>query len=237
MNADIIILFGGTSSERLVSVASAQHLALIMPQASLWFWSATGSVVEVRSDELVHHQNAYVQEFSPKDARVIAPSIEGALNHVGDRVLYLALHGGDGENGWIQGKLEALQIKFTGSSAAASALAMNKSKAKDAVKSRGILTASQYLYTAADKDALNGLIAFQGSFGQIVIKPACDGSSAGLAFIKTKDDCTAWFDKNKSSTELWLAEERLDGSRIDCGCHHAWGVFDGPAALGGDSGA
>lgn len=216
-NSEVIILFGGTSSERMVSVASAQHLATIVPGALLWFWSAKGDVLAVTQDELVSHQNAYTNEFSPGAAQVVASSIDEALKKVGSKALYLGLHGGDGENGWLQEKLERLRIAFTGSSAVASALAMNKSKAKDVVRSRGVLTASQYVYTTHQADALAGLLQFQKSLGQIVIKPACDGSSAGLSFIKSDDECRNWFEKNKTSRDLWLAEERLMGRELTVG--------------------
>jgi D-alanine-D-alanine ligase len=216
-NADVIILFGGTSSERKVSVASAQHLTSILPDALLWFWNASGAVLSVNPDELSTHQNAYTTEFSPKSGSQVAATIEDALKQVGSRVLYLGLHGGDGENGWLQEKLESLRIAFTGSSAASSALAMNKSKAKDAVKTRGVLCAAQYLFTIDQTDALKGLLGFQSKMTQIVIKPACDGSSAGLSFIKSQSECETWFQINKSSRDLWLAEERLIGRELTVG--------------------
>jgi D-alanine-D-alanine ligase len=221
-NSDVIILFGGTSSERLVSVASAQHLATILPGASLWYWSIKGPVYAVTSDELLSHQNAYTNEFLPMSGKVVAQSIEKAILQVGSKVLYLGLHGGDGENGWLQQKLEGLKVLFTGSSAASSNLAMNKSKSKEAVITRGILTAAQYLFTTDQQLALQGLCDFQLSMNEVVVKPACDGSSAGLAFLKSKEDCTSWYEKNKSSKDLWLAEERLHGRELTVGVimHH-----------------
>lgn len=216
-NTDVIILFGGTSSERMVSVASAQHLTTILPGAALWYWSQKGSVLSVSSDELLAHQNAYTNEFSPQNGKIVAHSIQDAIKQVGRKVLYLGLHGGDGENGWLQSQLESSHVFFTGSSASSSALAMNKSKSKDAVRTRGVLTAAQYLFSANDANALNGICDFQSSFKEIVIKPACDGSSAGLSFVHTKDECLAWYDKNKVSTDLWLAEERIRGRELTVG--------------------
>lgn len=216
-NSDVIILFGGTSSERMVSVASAQHLATLLPGANLWFWSFNGPVIAVGADELLAHQNAYTQEFLPQSGKIISPSIQEAVKKVEGKILYLGLHGGDGENGWLQEQLEDLRVLFTGSSSASSALAMDKSKSKDAVRARGVLTAKQYLFRANQIDALKGLCDFQASMKEIVVKPACEGSSAGLAFLNSKDDCTAWMDRNKSSQEQWLAEERLHGREMTVG--------------------
>jgi len=215
--SQVIILFGGTSSERRVSVASAQHLSSIIPEAELWFWSKSGPVYRVDSAELSAHQNAYDHDFKPRNSKKISDGIEGALDTVKGQVLYLGLHGGDGENGWLQSRLEARGIAFTGSGSSASALAMNKSKSKDAVKPRGVLMARQLIFTPAESGSGESLKNFQKSLVEIVIKPACDGSSAGLAFISDGVACQEWLDKNTSSREQWLAEERLVGRELTVG--------------------
>jgi D-alanine-D-alanine ligase len=113
--------------------------------------------------------------------------------------------------------LEARKISFTGSSAAASALAMNKSKSKDAVRPRGALMAKQLVFVPKDVGAGKSLIEFQKSVGELVIKPASEGSSAGLAFIKNTAECDSWYEKNKSSGSTWLAEERIYGRELTVG--------------------
>lgn len=217
IQSDVIILFGGTSSERMVSVASAQHLTTILPEAALWFWRPDGGVIAVDASALLAHQNAYTAEFIPAKFQNIATSVEACLDQVRDKVVYLGLHGGDGENGWLQEKLETRRIAFTGSSSASSSLAMNKSKSKDAVSARGVVTARQYLFTPALADGGEELADFHSSVNEIVIKPACEGSSAGLAFIKTQQERIDWFAKNKASNDLWLVEERIYGRELTVG--------------------
>lgn len=214
---NVIILFGGTSSERLVSVASAQHLATILPEAELWFWRSEGDVLSVERTELLAHEGAYTHEFNPMKPTFIAATIDDALADVGSRGLYLALHGGKSENGWLQERLEKRSIHFTGSSSLSSALAMNKSRAKDVVRARGVLMAKQYLFTPFNIESEQELLAFQSSIGEIVLKPATEGSSTGLAFIKTAQDCSEWFSKTRDSKDLWLAEERLFGRELTVG--------------------
>lgn len=217
LQSDVIILFGGTSSERMVSVSSAQHLSSILPEAALWFWKTNGQVLAVDPAELAVHQNVYTEEFEPKNFKPVASSIEGALDAVGNKVLYLGLHGGDGENGWLQKRLEDRKICFTGSSSVSSELAMHKSSSKDAVRGRGVLTAKQSLFTPSKSGSREALMEFQKSVGDIVIKPACDGSSAGLAFVKSPQECADWFQKNVQSNDLWLAEERIYGRELTVG--------------------
>src|SRR5437016_3492426 len=50
----VIILFGGTSNERRVSVASAQHIAAVLDEAEAWFLAPTGAVHPVTRDVLAH---------------------------------------------------------------------------------------------------------------------------------------------------------------------------------------
>ena len=215
--SNVVILFGGTSSERMVSVASGQHLAAIWPEAELWFWSPAGKILSVDASELAAHQKVFDSEFAPSRAMTVGATVEAALDQASGKVFYLGLHGGDGENGWLQERLEARKICFTGSSAAASALAMNKSKSKDAVRPRGALMARQLVFVPKDGGAGQALKEFQKSVGELVIKPASEGSSAGLAFIKGTADCDVWFETNKFSGATWLAEERIYGRELTVG--------------------
>jgi D-alanine-D-alanine ligase len=216
-NMETIILFGGISSERRVSVASAQHLSSLLPSAELWYWSPSGKIEAVSPGILAAHKNPFDNDFEPSTSTLIAESIDSATHQITNRVLYLGLHGGDGENGILQAKLEAKKIAFTGSSSAASALAMNKSKSKEAVKPYGVLMARQLLFTLGDRNIKSDLGLFQNSVKDIVIKPSCDGSSSGLTFISTPEDCEKWLQANQSSTDQWLAEERINGRELTVG--------------------
>src|ERR1043165_3006362 len=73
------ILFGGTSKERLVSVASAQSLQAALPDAELWFWDAGNTVHQVTAQVLVAHARPFEDPFQPQ-----APSL-GAIEQALDR--------------------------------------------------------------------------------------------------------------------------------------------------------
>src|SRR5881392_2105188 len=62
----ITILFGGTNTERLVSVASAQALHQALPEADLWFWDVADTVHEVRSGQLLGHKRPFEDVFKPE---------------------------------------------------------------------------------------------------------------------------------------------------------------------------
>lgn len=95
-------------------------------------------------------------------------------------VAFIALHGRLGEDGCVQGVLEVLGIPYTGSDVLASALAMDKLKAKELFRLHNVPTPPYYEVTRAD--AAGDLGEIHGSFGYpTVVKPRREGSSIGLA--------------------------------------------------------
>src|SRR2546430_193283 len=93
-----IILFGGPSDERHVSVASAQNVVRALGNPLAWFWAPDGPVHDVSVDDLLSHQRPFEIDFQPRRP-AIWPNIEQALDTlpVEDPVFVLALHGGGGE--------------------------------------------------------------------------------------------------------------------------------------------
>jgi D-alanine-D-alanine ligase len=93
-------------------------------------------------------------------------------------VAFIALHGRGGEDGCIQGLLELMQIPYTGSNVLASALAMDKLKAKELFRLHNVATPPYYVVDASEA---NDLEALHGSFGfPAIVKPRSEGSSVGL---------------------------------------------------------
>lgn len=95
-------------------------------------------------------------------------------------VAFLALHGRLGEDGCVQGALELLGIPYTGSSVLASALAMDKLKAKELFRLHNVPTPPYYVFgnqhCAADLEELHGAFGFP-----VIVKPRREGSSFGVA--------------------------------------------------------
>ena len=108
----IVVLMGGTSSEREVSLMSGKNVAEAL--ASLGKYEVIP--VDVKNDTL---------DGMPRD-------IDAA---------YIALHGGWGENGGVQAALNALKIPYTGPGVLASQIAMDKVKTKMVLEMKNIPTA------------------------------------------------------------------------------------------------
>lgn len=217
----VIVLFGGTSSERLVSTASAQNLASRLRAARYVYWRADNRAAEVTIPELVAHTEPFQREFRPERPIVEWPTIDAALDAFprakDGSVVFLALHGGDGENGVIQRKLEDRSIAYTGSDSRSSALAFDKKRSKDTLRARGVRLAAELIFSPANHDDLDRLRAFRDRHGRLVLKPVLDGSSVGLAFIDSADQLDAWWQRAKGDHKPFLAEERLEGRELTVG--------------------
>jgi D-alanine-D-alanine ligase len=187
VNHTIIVLFGGRSDERHVSVASAQNILRTLGPALAWFWAPNGAVHDVAPADVLAHQRPFELDFVPARPAIF-PDLEQALDTlpVENPVFLLALHGGEGEDGTVQRLLEARGIPFTGSGSDASAAAFDKDCAKVLVKGRVRTAESRVARTAAEvRPVIDDMLS---RHERVVMKPLAAGSSRGLFFVGRDDD-------------------------------------------------
>jgi len=219
MKDPIIILFGGDSNECRVSVASAQNILQNLPNAEAWFLSRKGEVFRCPPKMVIEHKKTYENDFIP-DTIATWKSLEKALEHASQlsAIIVLALHGGDGENGNIQQKLERLNIVFTGSGSQASKNAFNKIFARELVKQHGIQIAEGIIINPNNLSKIRRKLEdFFNIHKNIVIKPVSEGSSVGLRFIRKKQDIIVAAEQISSDSVDYLAEELIEGIELTVG--------------------
>jgi D-alanine-D-alanine ligase len=147
------VLMGGQSAEREVSLRTGEGIV---------------AALESRGHDVVR------LVWEPD-----GPGPDAMLRETPVDVVFLALHGRGGEDGCIQGMLELLGVPYTGSGVLASALAMDKLKAKEMFRLHNVPTPPYYAATRADLEELEEV---HGSFGfPAIAKPRREGSSVGLA--------------------------------------------------------
>ncbi len=152
----VVLLMGGVSSEREVSLMSGEGVY--------------NALLEKGVD---------VTKFDPKTDR-----LETLEKGVFDRA-FIALHGRLGEDGTIQGVLNYLNLPYTGPGVTASAMAIDKDLTKRVWKSAGIPVPQGVVLAAdASDDELAQVIETLGATG-LVVKPAHDGSSIGVTKLNT----------------------------------------------------
>lgn len=180
----IAVLFGGTSEERDVSIASA---AQIIP--ALRGLGHEVSAVDTAAGLLDSAAErrllaAGVAPEPPSDAQIasvrgraiaLSPS---AFNARDVDLVFLALHGGAGEDGRIQAMLDLAGLAYTGSNHIASAVAMDKDLSKQLFRSVNVPTAD-WLMAPATADAVERTLGWP-----VVVKPNKQGSTVGLTVVR-----------------------------------------------------
>ena len=183
MKKKILIISGGISKERKISLQTGNEVAKQLKK--------NGFIIKIcePNDDLSH----IVKTFKPK-------------------VIFNALHGQFGEDGYIQSILENLKIPYTHSGVLASSIAMNKEISKKIFIRNKILT-PKYIKYSFDKSKLelNKLIEKKLNF-PVVIKPINEGSSVNV-FICRKKEIQKKIKKLKDYGQI-LIEEFIPGREI-----------------------
>ncbi len=180
----VAVLFGGRSAEREVSLMSGGNVLKALQEAGV---------------------DAHA--FDPAERSVFELKRDGF-----DRV-FIALHGGHGEDGTVQGALELMGIPYTGSGVMASALAMDKVRTKMVWAAAGIPTPRYEVI-----DAGGDWAGVAGRLGlPLIVKPARDGSSIGLTKVGCVEDLPAAFALAAKHDPFVMAEEFIAGDEFTAG--------------------
>lgn len=214
---DLVILFGGQSRERLVSVATAQNVARLLPQTTLWFVDSTGKVFDVDAAQLQQHQRPFENEFLPSTSPIAHTLAHALDNHGKGKTFFLATHGGDSENGEYQRLFEQRRLAFTGSGSQASARAFHKQDAKNVVERAGVRVcpALQCRVSSATEKSIREFFA---RHRRVVAKPVADGSSYGLYFLNTELEVAEFLAQQaQGATVEYLFEPFIKGIEVTAG--------------------
>jgi D-alanine-D-alanine ligase len=183
--ATVALLYGGTSGEREVSIAS-------------------GSGVRKALEE---------EGFAVAFIDTREPSFIDTLREARPDVAFIALHGTGGEDGCIQGLLETLGIPYTHSGVEASALAMDKRVSKILYQAHGLATASFSVVQKGRFDGDTApLVASVGL--PCVVKPLCDGSSLGVSIPQTREQLSQALDEGFKVGDTLLVEAFIKGVEV-----------------------
>ncbi len=126
-------------------------------------------------------------------------------------IAFLALHGGHGENGSVQGMLEVLNIPYTGSGVLASALAMDKEASKKIFQYHKIPMPQ---FIILNKERSTKEIAFDLPW---VVKPATEGSSVGVSIVRKMDTLETALANASSFGSRVIIEKYIEGKEVHIG--------------------
>lgn len=218
----IVVLMGGTSAERDVSLVSGEAIVKALRTAGhqvIPIDSAKGQkFLESQTrflPEGVKSEPPDIKELQRKSKELTLKTIESFdLNDVD--VIFLALHGGAGEDGTIQALLDLTGKPYTGSGMLASALAMNKSISKKIFEQEGILTPGWFLLDSSnlpDVSEIRKKIKEKLSF-PVVVKPDDQGSTVGFSRVEKEEELSSAVELAKNFSDKILVEEYIEGREL-----------------------
>jgi len=179
----VAVLMGGISAEREVSLLSG---------------------AAVLEGLLASGVDAHAVDATPESI--------STLQTQGFARAFVVLHGRWGEDGVVQGALQAINMPYTGSGVLGCALAMDKVRSKQVWQTLGLPTAKyRVLKSQAD---LDGLVEELGL--PLFLKPAREGSSVGVGKVAHKSDLLATYLESAELGDDVLAEQFIDGAELTC---------------------
>ena len=210
----VVVLFGGESAEHDVSCVTAAHvLRALDPQK--YEVSTVGITREGRWVQSELPQSPNVKALSATGSATSSNLVFEKTSKTESLVVIPLLHGPMGEDGTVQGLLELAHVAYVGSGVLASAVAMDKSVAKQIMSANGI--AQQKFLTVRDTDDVNSAIdrAIQELGLPMFVKPANMGSSIGVSKVKTRQEADKALAKAFEYDEWVLIEEAITGREIE----------------------
>lgn len=131
--------------------------------------------------------------------------------HGFDRV-FVALHGGYGEDGTIQGWLELLGIPYTGSGVLASAVGMDKFRTKLLWQAAGLSVPAYRMLSPKDLSEAGNALGYP-----LFVKPAREGSSIGVHRVESPSELLPAFEEAHQHDDLVMAEQAVTGGEYTVG--------------------
>ncbi len=177
MFGKVAVIYGGRSSERAISLQSGENILNSLKQQGV---DAHG--VDV-------------------DEHLAKRLVDGKFDRV-----FIALHGKEGEDGVIQGLLQMLGLPYTGSGVAASALAMDKARAKLVMD--GLQIATPVFGVAKNVDSANEIAQKIGF--PVSVKPVAEGSSIGVTRVANAQGIASAYLKAAQYGDV-IIEKWIDG--------------------------
>lgn len=183
----ILVLMGGFSSEREVSLRSGT--AILNALLKLGY--------EAKALDLKTNSVQEIEDYRPD-------------------LVFVALHGKDGEDGTVQGLLEILNLPYTGSGVASSAIGINKVLTKKLLNSEGIPTAP---FAILQKNTFNcspaEIQTLIGSIGlPMVVKAATQGSSIGTYIVSQENEIANAIQSAFTYDTEVLVEKFIEGTEV-----------------------
>jgi len=219
----IAVLFGGTSEERDVSIASAAQVIPVLRGLGhevIAVDTAAGRLGAPEERKLLESRVAPAPPSDQSMATLRSGALTNPANSINPReidVVFLALHGGAGEDGRMQAMLDLAGLRYTGSNHIASAAAMDKDLSKRLFRAAGVPTADWRMAPVNTDDVVQALGL------PVVVKPNKQGSTVGLTVVRDAAKLQAAIEQGLRYDDEVMIEKFIPGREFTVG------ILDGAA--------
>lgn len=231
----VVVLAGGISTERDVSLISGKMIYQAMKRLGhqavlldVFLGMERDDIDHIfESDEDFSAGIEAIHEINPDISAVKALRKDGGKCYFGPNVIeicqmadvvFLGLHGADGEGGKVQAAFDLLGIRYTGTDFVSGALAMDKCLAKELFLQNGIPTPAGFRLKKGQEPGEGQQPKFP-----CVVKVSSGGSSIGVSIVQKEEDYQAALDDAFLYGDEVVVEEYIKGRELTC-C-----VLDGKA--------
>lgn len=229
----IVVLAGGLSTERDVSFKTGEMVSkalrenghqVILLDVFMGYSDKEEDLTGIfdRAEEISVKVEG-IPEVAPDLAKVKASRADQSDNFFGPNVIamcqmadivFMALHGENGENGKLQAAFDLFGIRYTGSGYLSSALAMDKGMAKQLFIQNGIPTPKGI---SIKKGEEKSSVAELGLTLPCVVKPCCGGSSIGVSIVRTEEEYKTALAEAFRWEDVLVIEEYVEGREFSVG--------------------
>ena len=223
---NIVVLAGGTSTERLISIISGTgvcralrargHNAVLV---DVFAGDSRACEADFFPDKYdVDAASAYMSSFNDRIEAMVAerkgffgPNVLELCMHAD--MVFMALHGANGEDGRVQAAFDLMGILYTGAGCLSSAIAMDKNITKSMFVSGGVPTAKAYGIERGNAPTPTE----KGLAYPVIVKPACGGSSVGCTIAANEEEYVKGVDTALALETTAIVEEFAKGREFSVG--------------------
>lgn len=210
----VVVLLGGDSGERDVSLASGVGVAEALRIAGhevVALDPATGLLTRGEEEAILNSGVAAAPPGEGQGASGTAVTIGGDPAVADADVVFVALHGGHGEDGTVQALLELAGVAYVGSSMLGCALSMDKDVSKRLLRDAGLPTPDWMVGDPSPADVVERLGC------PVIVKPVSGGSSIGLTLAVDADQVASAGFEGRARGEAMMYEAFVEGRELTVG--------------------
>jgi D-alanine-D-alanine ligase len=227
---NIVVLAGGLSPEREVSLTSGSlianalmkngHAVCLLDVYLGTEWTGDPLTLFRTEGEYHHSVSTTVPDLEALKAEsgngdaLVGPNVLNVCR-AADAV-YLALHGGMGEDGRLQAYLDCNGIRYTGTGSLGAALSMDKEITKILLRAAGVATPDWIVVRPANGQDIKSRILTEIGL-PCVVKPCSCGSSVGISMVETEEDLDTALAEGALWEDRLIVEKKIIGRELTVG--------------------